>query len=305
MKLCLILLYIMTHKDTFFTQKRSLNLGGRLMDLTQPKVMGILNLTPDSFYGGSRLADETQILARAEEMLAQGADFLDLGAYSTRDLGAYSTRPGAEEVSAEEEEERLIPAVELLSKTFPQAFLSVDTFRAAVAEKAIGSGAHIINDVSGGTLDKKMFATVGRLGVPYVLMHMRGTPKTMSKLNQYQNLAQELYSYFAEKIQELKSLGVKDLIIDPGFGFAKNIDQNYHLLNHLAHFKSLGHPLLAGLSRKSMIWKTLNCQPSEALNATTALNMVALQHGASILRVHDVKEAKECITIFNKLKNNC
>jgi dihydropteroate synthase len=225
-----------------------------------------------------------------------GADFLD--------LGAYSTRPDAEDISADEEASRLLPAIQSLKKEFPKAILSVDTFRASIAEKAVNEGAHIINDISGGTLDERMFETTGKLNVPYVLMHTKGNPKTMNQLNQYDNLTQEIVSHLSERVAQLKAFGVKDIIIDPGFGFAKNIDQNYQLLNQMERFKILGFPVLAGLSRKSMIWKTLKISADDALNGTTVLNTVALQNGANILRVHDVKEAKECIAIFNKLREN-
>lgn len=285
----------MTDKDTFFQTKRTLNTGGQIIDLAEPKVMGILNLTPDSFYKGSRTQTEKDLLATADKMLADGADFLD--------LGAYSTRPGADDISAEEEAERLLPAVRNLRKAFPKAILSVDTFRAGIAEKAVDEGANIINDVSGGTLDAKMFETVGRLNVPYILMHLKGTPKTMAKLNQYENMVPEIVSHLSERISQLKAYGVKDIVVDPGFGFAKNIEQNYQLLNKMERLKILGLPVLAGLSRKSMVWKTLGITADDALNGTTVLNTIALQNGAAILRVHDVKEAKECITIFKKLKN--
>ena len=296
MKLCLICSKTMTDKDTFFKPKHILNVGGRIIDLAAPKVMGIVNLTPDSFYEGSRKQSDREVLAIAEKMLNDGADFLD--------LGAYSTRPGAEDISADEELERLLPAIRNLNKEFPQAILSVDTFRANIAEKAIDSGAHIINDISGGTLDDKMFETIGKLNVPYVLMHTKGSPKTMNQLNQYDNLTQEIVFYLSERVAQLKAFGVKDIIVDPGFGFAKNTDQNYQLLHQMQRLKIMGLPILAGLSRKSMIWKTLGITAGEALNGTTVLNTIALQNGASILRVHDVKEAKECICIFNKLKEN-
>ena len=286
----------MTAKDTFFKVKKTLNVGGKIIDLTQPKVMGILNITPDSFFSGSRLQSEKEILLQAEKMLSEGADFLD--------LGAYSSRVGATDISPEEEEKRLIPAIQIISKNFPEALLSVDTFRAAIAEKAIGSGAHIINDISGGNLDENMFKAVGKLNVPYILMHMKGTPQTMKDLNQYENMMQEISYYFSEKIEQLKSAGVKDIILDPGFGFAKNIEQNFKLLQHLEDFRILGFPVLAGLSRKSMIWRSLNISPEQALNGTTALNTIALANGASILRVHDVREAKECIKLLSLLNSN-
>lgn len=286
----------MMAKDTFFKVKKTLNVGGKIIDVTEPKVMGILNITPDSFFSGSRLKSEKDILLQAEKMLQEGSDFLD--------LGAYSSRVGATDISPEEEEIRLIPAVQTITKTFPQALLSIDTFRAHIAEKAIENGAHIINDISGGSLDPQMFKMAGKLKVPYVLMHMKGTPQTMANLNQYGNMIQEISFYFSEKIEMLKSEGVKDIILDPGFGFAKNIQQNFELLEQLENFRFLGFPVLAGLSRKSMIWKSLQNSPEQALNGTTVLNTIALTNGASILRVHDVKEAKECIQLTRLLKSN-
>lgn len=286
----------MTDKDTFFNTKRTLNVGGKLMDLSEPKVMGILNFTPDSFYEGSRLQSEVGLLATAEKMLSDGADILD--------IGAYSTRPGAANISGEEEEKRLLPGIAALRKQFPEAVISVDTFRASVAKNAVDNGAQIINDISGGSMDADMFQTVGNLNVPYILMHMKGTPETMASLNQYENMTQEILYYFSERVAQLKAFGTKDIILDPGFGFAKNIDQNYQLLNKLEVFKVLGLPILAGLSRKSMVWKTLNISAEEALNGTSVLHTFALQAGASILRAHDVKEAKQCITIFKRLRDN-
>ncbi len=286
----------MADKDTFFQVNTTMNAGGRIIDLTVPKVMGIINLTPDSFFSASRAQSEKEILKQAEQLLYEGADFLD--------LGAYSSRPDAEDLSSEEEEHRLIPAIKIIANQFPEAVLSVDTFRARIAEKAMECGAHLINDISGGALDDEMFETAERLKVPYILMHMKGTPKTMKNLNQYGNMMQEISFYFSEKIHSLKDAGVRDIILDPGFGFAKNIDQNYHLLHHLADLRMFGYPVLAGLSRKSMIWKKLHIQPEEALNGTTVLNTIALQNGANILRVHDVKEAKQAIKILNLLKTN-
>lgn len=286
----------MTAKDTFFQIKETLNIGGKIIDLIEPKVMGILNITPDSFFEGSRVNSEKEILAQAQKMIDEGADFLD--------LGAYSSRPGADDISEKEEINRLTPAVKLISKEFPKIILSVDTFRAKVAAQSIENGAHMINDISGGNLDDQMFETIAKLKVPYILMHMKGTPQTMKSLNQYENMMQEISFYFSDKIAQLKALGVNDIILDPGFGFAKNIDQNYQLLNHFAEFRMLGYPVLAGLSRKSMIWKKLNITSNDALNGTTILNTIALQNGASILRVHDVKEAKECIKILGLLKSH-
>jgi dihydropteroate synthase len=286
----------MMAKDTFFKIKKTLNVGGNIIDFTEPKVMGILNITPDSFFSGSRLQTEKEILIQAEKMLHEGADFLD--------LGAYSSRVGATDISPEEEEKRLIPAVQSIVKTFPKALLSIDTFRANIAEKAIGNGAHIINDISGGSLDEQMFKMAGKLKVPYILMHMKGTPQTMANLNQYENMIQEISFYFSEKIEILKSEGVRDIILDPGFGFAKNIQQNFELLKQLENFRFLGFPVLAGLSRKSMIWKSLNISPEQALNGTSILNTITLSNGASLLRVHDVKEAKECIRLISLLNSN-
>ena len=280
-------------KDTFFQIKTSLNVGGKILDLSAPKVMGILNITPDSFFEGSRTQSEKEILTQAEKMLTEGADILD--------LGAYSSRPGATDISVEEEKQRLIPAVKLIVKHFPEAVISVDTFRASIAKKAIESGAHIINDISGGNLDQEMFKTVGKLGVPYILMHMKGTPQTMKDLTDYVDLCSEIKLYFSEKIAQLKQAGVKDIVLDLGFGFAKNIPQNFELLKQLADFRTLGFPILAGLSRKSMIYKTLDIDANEALNGTTVLNTIALLNGASILRVHDVKEAREAILLINKI----
>ncbi|ADY54209.1 Dihydropteroate synthase [Pseudopedobacter saltans DSM 12145] len=285
----------MMDKDTFFRIKTTLNVGGRILDLSKPQVMGILNITPDSFFSGSRFNDEKEIEERVAKLLSEGASIID--------VGAYSSRPGAEDVSEEEELQRLIPVVRLLKSKFPNIILSIDTFRSKVAEEAIKSGAHIINDISGGELDKNMFATVGKLSVPYILMHMRGNPKTMTSLTDYNDLLLDIVLYFSEKINRLKSLGVKDIILDPGFGFAKNAGQNYRLLKDMDNLRVFGLPILAGLSRKTMIWKTLHIKPEEALNGTSVLNVLALQKGASILRVHDVLEAKQCIElmeVYNK-----
>ncbi|WP_379040624.1 dihydropteroate synthase [Pedobacter alpinus] len=283
----------MTDKDTFFRVKRTLNVAGQIVDLSEPKVMGILNITPDSFYSGSRQQSENELLRNAEKMLSEGADFLD--------LGAYSTRPGATDITAEEESLRLIPAIKCIAKEFPAAIISVDTFRANIAKKAVENGAHIINDISGGTLDDKMFETMGKLNVPYILMHIKGNPQNMVHQNNYENMMQEILYHLSERIAQLKAFGVKDVILDPGFGFAKDIAQNYQLLKKLDYFSLLAYPILAGLSRKSMIWKSLNTSANEALNGTSVLNTFALQAGASILRVHDVKEAKECIQLFQLL----
>lgn len=274
----------------------TINIQGQLLSLKHPIVMGILNLTPDSFYEQSRVANKNFLLKRAESMLANGAEILD--------LGAYSTRPGAEAISEEEELNRMLPAVEALKKEFPSVILSIDTFRASVAKATVDLGAGIINDVSGGTLDEKMFSTVAKLKAPYVLMHMKGTPQTMSNYTDYDNLNVDILNYFIEKITELRALGVQDILIDLGFGFAKTREQNFELLNAMQSFQILDCPMLLGISRKSMITKTLNIEAKDALNGTTALNMVALMNGAKILRVHDVKEARECVQLFKALKNS-
>jgi dihydropteroate synthase len=269
------------------------NLKGRLYTLERPRVMGILNLTPDSFYAGSRLTRETDVLQRATRMIADGADLLD--------IGGYSTRPGAANVEEEEEIRRVIPTLRLLHNQFPDIPLSIDTFRSDVARKAVEAGASLVNDVSGGEADARMMETVAELNVPYILMHMRGTPETMNALAVYDDLIKEMLDYFHARVHRLRSLGVKDIVLDPGFGFAKNVGHNFTVLREMRSFQTFGLPLLAGLSRKSMIWRTLKMQPEDALNGTTALHMVALMNGASILRVHDVKEARECIQLFNQL----
>ena len=283
----------MADKNTVFKQKLSLNIRGSLLDLSKPKIMGILNLTPDSFYDGGLNNDPVMALNKAEMLLAEGADILD--------FGSYSSRPGAEHISEQEELERLIPVIKAVAREFPDAVLSVDTFRSSVAKVAINEGAHIINDISAGEMDKAMFETVAALRVPYVLMHMRGTPQTMTGLTNYTDLTTEVCKYFAAKIDQLKQLGVKDLIVDPGFGFAKTPEQSFELLKNLDLLKITGHPILAGLSRKSMIYKTLGTDAENALNGTIAANTIALMKGANILRVHDVKAAREAITIFEKV----
>ena len=283
----------MADKNTVFKQKLSLNIRGSLLDLSRPKIMGILNLTPDSFYDGGLNNDPVMALNKAEMLLAEGADILD--------FGAYSSRPGAEHISEQEELERLIPVIKAVVREFPDAVLSVDTFRSSVAKVAINEGAHIVNDISAGEMDKAMFETVAALHVPYFLMHMRGTPQTMTGLTNYTDLTTEVCQYFAAKINQLKQLGVKDLIVDPGFGFAKTPEQSFELLKNLDLLKITGHPILAGLSRKSMIYKTLGTDAENALNGTIAANTIALMKGANILRVHDVKAAREAITIFEKV----
>ena len=282
-------------KDTFFQKKTTLNAGGRLIDLSSPKVMGIINLTPDSFYAGSRKQGLEEALLQAGKMLEEGAAFLD--------LGAYSSRPGAEDISVQEETDRLLPVVEAIAENFPEAVLSVDTFRSKVAEAAVKAGAHIINDISGGQLDENMFATVARLQAPYILMHMKGTPQNMNKMAEYDDVFAEVYDYLAGKYYQLKQLGVHDVIIDPGLGFAKKAEHSYLLLKRLQDFNMLQLPLLAGISRKTMIYKTLGITAADALNGTTVLNTIALTKGANILRVHDVKEAVEAVKLFQAVNN--
>jgi len=272
-----------------------INCKGNLIDLAQPKIMGIINITPDSFYSGSRSNTEKEILESAEKMLKEGAAFLD--------LGAYSSRPGADDISIDKELQRMMPAIEGILKEFTEAILSIDTFRAEVAEKSLQAGAAIINDISAGKLDKKMLSVIAKYQVPYIMMHMKGTPQTMKGLNQYEDLTADVLFYFSERIRAARDLGINDLIIDPGFGFAKDINQNFELLSKLELFKNLELPLLAGVSRKSMIWKKLGISANEALNGTTVLNTTALLKGAGILRVHNVREAMECIKLTRELIN--
>ena len=268
----------------------TINCKGTLIDLSRPKVMGILNITPNSFFDGGKYADENAILQQVEKMLNEGATFID--------VGAYSSKPNAAFVSEEEEIRRLIPIVELLVNEFPEIILSIDTFRSSVAEKAIEAGAAIINDISAGSLDEAMMQTVAKLQVPYIMMHMKGTPNTMQSLTQYDDILKEMMLYFAQKINQARSLGINDLIVDPGYGFAKTTEQNFEVLQKSELFKHLEVPILAGLSRKSMIYKTLNNNSQEALNGTTVLNTLALTKGVNILRVHDVKEAMETVALF-------
>lgn len=255
--------------------------------------MGVLNITPDSFYDGGFYKEESTILNQVEKMLEAKATFID--------IGAYSSKPNADDISQEEELKRILPIIDLLLKYFPDIILSVDTFRSKVAKECVEKGAAIVNDISAGQLDDKMIKTVADLNVPYIMMHMKGSPQTMQQKTNYHNILKEILLYFSEKIANAKSLGIKDIIIDPGFGFAKSREQNFELLNILEGFKITNLPLLAGVSRKSMIYKTLNISAAQALNGTTALNMIALEKGAKILRVHDVKEAVECIKLHNQL----
>ncbi|XMO87079.1 dihydropteroate synthase [Algibacter sp. AS12] len=267
----------------------TINCKGKLIDLSSPKVMGILNVTPDSFYDGDSHKNEAEILKHVEQMLNDGATFID--------VGAYSSRPNADHVSETDELKRIIPIINLILKAFPETLLSIDTFRSEVAKSCIDAGACMINDISAGKLDDHMLQTIAKLRVPYIMMHMRGTPQTMQQQTNYTNLVKDVLFYFSERIAKAKDLGIADVIIDPGFGFAKTLEQNFELLNQLELFKITEKPLLVGISRKSMIYKTLETSAKEALNGTSVLNTVSLQKGASILRVHDVKEAMECIKL--------
>ena len=281
-------------KDTFLNRKTTLNVKGQLLDLSTPSVMGIVNSTPDSFFSESRNATVDMALEKTRNLLHEGAKFID--------IGGYSSRPGAAEVSVNEETDRVVPVIEAISKAFPAAILSIDTFRATVAEHSITAGAHIINDISGGELDEGMFDMVAKLQVPYILMHMKGTPQTMQKDPFYADITLEVAGYFVEKIARLKALGVKDIILDPGFGFAKNTQHNYKLLQEMGDLHIFGLPLLVGFSRKGMVYKTLGTTAENALNGTTVLNTIALLKGANIFRVHDVKEAAECIALVQKMQ---
>jgi dihydropteroate synthase len=271
----------------------TINCKGQLVDLSVPKVMGILNITPDSFYDGGTHKNEKGILNHVEKMLNEGATFID--------VGAYSSRPNADHVSELDELKRILPIIQLILKTYPDTLISIDTFRSEVAKQCVNSGATMINDISAGKLDNNMLQTIANLKVPYIMMHMKGTPQNMQEHTQYDNLIKEVLFYFSERIAEAKALGIVDLIVDPGFGFAKTLKQNYELLNKMELFKMIDKPILAGLSRKSMIYKTLETSAQEALNGTSVLNTIALQKGASILRVHDVKEAIECIKLTSLL----
>jgi dihydropteroate synthase len=274
---------------------RYINAGGKLLDLEIPKVMGILNITPDSFYKGSRYMSDSEVVKAAVKMTEEGADILD--------VGGYSSRPGAQDISEEDESKRVINAIRLISKELPDAIISVDTFRSAVAREAIlGGGAHIINDISGGEADKQMFSIVQNLNVPYIMMHMQGDPRTMQNNPVYDDVVADILKWFGERIFRLQTVGVKDIIIDPGFGFGKTVDHNFELLRRLGDFSIAGLPLLIGVSRKSMIWQTLGISADEALNGTTALNAIALANGADILRVHDVKEAVQTVRLLKNFR---
>lgn len=277
-----------------FSRNLSLNLGGTIMNLSSPRVMGIINLTPDSFYGGSRAGNAAQALDKAREMIEQGADILD--------VGAVSTRPGSQEISETEELERLSPVLEVLREAFPDFPLSIDTWRAGVASTVRERyGVQLINDISAGSLDPEMFPTMAQLGIPYIIMHMQGTPANMQDDPAYENVVDELLQFFAEKVYKLRKLGLNDIVIDPGFGFGKTLEQNYTLLGQLDSFRMFELPLMIGISRKSMIYKVLESEPDHALNGSTAAHMAALLKGARLLRVHDVKAAVETVKIFQQI----
>ena len=273
----------------------TINCKGTLIDLSTPKVMGIVNVTPDSFFDGGKLTNSNEIVSQVEKMLQDGATFID--------LGGYSSKPGAEFVSETEELNRVVPIVKLLVEKFPDILLSIDTFRSEVAKQTVENGAAIINDISAGLLDEKMLETVAKLQVPYIMMHMKGTPKTMQSLANYDDLLKEMNFYFSERIAKARNFGLNDIIIDPGFGFAKTLEHNYELLQNLELLQFHELPILAGISRKSMIYKTLETSPEDALNGTTFLHAFCLQKGSNILRVHDVKEAVECVKLISRLGN--
>ena len=279
------------------TTARYINVNGSLLDLSQPRVMGILNVTPDSFYAGSRTQTEAEIVRRVKQIVSEGAAIID--------IGAYSSRPNADNVSAREEMERLRMGLKILFEIQPDAVVSVDTFRADVARMCVEEyGVAIINDIAAGEMDANMFHTVAALNVPYIMMHMQGTPQSMQQHPHYDNLLKEVFLYFARKVQQLRDLGVKDIILDPGFGFGKTMEHNYELLSYLEEFRIFELPLLVGVSRKSMIYRLLDITPQEALNGTTVLDTICLLKGADILRVHDVKEAVETVRIVQAMRNN-
>ncbi len=271
-----------------------INCNGKLLDLSSPKVMGILNITPDSFYDGGQYTKEKESLEQVEKMLNEGASIID--------IGGMSSRPGAELIDENEEKKRVIPIIKKIIKEFPNTIISIDTIRSEIVRAAVGEGALIVNDISAGKIDEKMYSTVAKLNVPYILMHMQGQPQTMQTAPQYHDVVEDVLSFFINEIQELEALGVKDILLDVGFGFGKTIAHNYQLLKRMNDFKILNKIILTGISRKSMIYKLLEIKPQEALNATSALHILALQNGTKILRVHDVKEANECIKLHNYIK---
>ncbi len=276
-----------------FSTNKTWNVRGRLMDFSTAKIMGILNVTPDSFYDGNRYTDITAAMKQVEKMIGEGAHIID--------VGGYSSRPGADDISADEEARRSVGIIQAIAKEFPDIFISIDTFRSEVAAKALDAGAGIINDITGGDHDKELRTLAIKYNTPYIIMHMRGTPKDMNKLAQYDNVVNDVITSLQKKVHDFQTHGVIDMAIDPGFGFAKNVEQNFEMLRDLEAFRMIGKPLLIGISRKSMIWRTLEIKPEEALNGTTALNMVALIKGADILRVHDVKEAVECVKLYGRV----
>ncbi len=272
----------------------TINVNGELVDFEQPKIAGILNITEDSFFDGGKYSTEDKALKQAEKLLNEGADFID--------IGGQSSRPGSEFISAEDELKRVIPIIKSIKKEFPESRLSIDTFWSKVAEESVNEGVGMINDISGGNIDEKMFETVGKLKVPYVLMHMRGTPQTMGQFTDYKDVVLDVNYYFSEKVSELRKYGVSDILLDPGFGFSKTLEQNYELMKNLDKMKIFGLPLYVGISRKRMIWQPLEITIEEALTGTSALNLFALQKGANLLRVHEVKEAKQMIKLWKMLK---
>jgi len=276
-----------------FSTNKTWNVNGRLLDFSKPKVMGILNLTPDSFYDGNRHFNPTAAIKQTEKMVKDGADIID--------VGGYSSRPGADDISADEEEQRVIGVIKAIAKEFSNVLISIDTFRSEVAAKALDAGATIINDITGGDHDPALRKLAISRRTPYIVMHMRGTPKTMNQLTQYENVVKDIVKALQKKVNDYQQEGLTDIAIDAGFGFAKTVEQNFGMLSNLEAFAMIGRPLLVGISRKSMIWRTLEIKPEDALNGTTALNMVALLKGADILRVHDVKEAVECVKLYNRI----
>ena len=274
----------------------TINCKGKLIDLSTPKVMGILNITPDSFFDGGKFDSDKKILNHVEKMISDGATFID--------IGGQSSKPNASFVTINDELKRVVPVVDLILKNFPETLISIDTFNSEVAKACVENGASIINDISAGNLDDNMLETVARLQVPYIMMHMKGNPQTMQTLTQYDDLVKDILFYFSEKVAKARSFGINDVIVDPGFGFAKNVEQNFELLSKLELFQMLELPILVGLSRKSMIYKTLNTDVENALNGTSVLNTIALSKGATILRVHDVKEAVECVELYNKMNSS-
>ena len=274
----------------------TINIGGKLLNLTTPRIMGVLNITPDSFFDGGKYNSEKEILCQVEKMINEGADIID--------VGGYSSRPGAKEVKLSDEIERVIPVIKLIKKEFDKTIVSIDTFRSQVAKKAVNLGASIVNDISGGEIDSNMYKCVSELKVPYIIMHMKGNPSNMQNQRTYKNVVNEVVTNLSKKIFLARQNGIMDIIIDPGFGFGKTLNHNYEILNNLEHFKELDCPILVGVSRKSMIYKPLEIEPNKALNGTTCIHTISILSGANILRVHDVKEAKEVVKLTNILKGN-